>query len=116
MTPDSPHWEESLNLPTQGIPLEELTDEICRAAVKQEVEYTFSHFDPFTYIDKALVDDIVSDSRPRPSIAPVVWLSGTLMANEAFKFICGYPTADHDGYFFDQYQNRICAGKSKNNL
>ncbi|OUR97314.1 hypothetical protein A9Q84_13395 [Halobacteriovorax marinus] len=111
MTPDSPHWEEFLDLPTQGIPLEELTPEICNEAVDIEVAYTFSHFSPYEIIDKEFVKDIVYKKRPRPSLGPVVWLSGVLMANEVFKICTGRDHCDHQGIFFDQYDMQLQSGK-----
>lgn len=116
MTPDSPHWEDFLNLPTKGIPFEELTPELCNKAVDIEVEYTFSHFCPYEIISKEFVKDIVYKKRPRPSLAPVVWLSGVLMANEVFKLATGRPHTDYRGIFFDQYDMEICAGKVSNKL
>jgi molybdopterin/thiamine biosynthesis adenylyltransferase len=110
MTPDSPHWEEFMNLPTLGVPLEEITEELCRKAVEKEVEYTFSHFTPYEIIDRDLVNGIANDKRIRPSIAPVVWLSGVLMANEAVKVITGQPYTDHAGIFYNQYDHTIMRG------
>ncbi|WP_417335024.1 HesA/MoeB/ThiF family protein [Halobacteriovorax marinus] len=110
MTPDSPHWEDFLDLPTKGIPLEELTPEICNEAVDIEVDYTFSHFSPYEIIDRKLVKDIVYKREKRPSFAPVVWLSGVLMANEVFKLACNKSHTDYRGIFFDQYEMQLTQG------
>lgn len=114
MKPDSPHWEEFMDLPTQGIALEDLTEEICNEAVSKEVEYTLSHFSPLDYVDPEVVQDVLSNKRPRPSLAPVVWLSGVLMANEVFKLITGESTTDHAGIFFDQYNHQLLRGNVSN--
>lgn len=113
MTPDSPHWEEFMDLPTQGVPLEEVTEELCRKAVEKEIEYTFSHFNPYDIIDRDLVHGIANDKRVRPSIAPVVWLSGVLMANETVKILAGQPHTDHAGIFYNQYEHKIMRGDIK---
>lgn len=113
MTPDSPHWEEFMDLPTQGIPLENITEELCRKAVEREIEYTFSHFNPYDIIDRDLVNGIANDKRVRPSMAPVVWLSGVLMANEAMKILAGQPHTDHAGIFYNQYDHKIMRGDIK---
>lgn len=110
MTPDSPHWEEFMQLPTLGVALEDLTEELCRAAVAKEVEYTFSHFNPYDIIDRDLVNGIVNDTRTRPSIAPVVWLSGVLMANETTKVLTNSQHTDHAGIFYNQYDHTIMRG------
>ncbi|MEO7162474.1 MAG: ThiF family adenylyltransferase [Bdellovibrionia bacterium] len=111
MTPKDPHWEEFLGFPTAGKSLEEITPEDCKVALKKEVDYTFSHSTPFKYIDKALVQDVLDGKISRPSLAPVVWLSGVLMANEAFKLIVGYPPVGPAGVFYDQYVHQLIPGR-----
>ncbi|WP_412470774.1 ThiF family adenylyltransferase [Halobacteriovorax sp. RT-2-4] len=113
MTPDSPHWEEYLDLCTKNTAVEDLTPELCNQAVREEVDFTFSHFSPYKYISKDLVDKIVTKEATRPSFTPVVWLSGVLMANEAYKVICGLPHTDHLGVFFDQYEFQLTNAGSK---
>lgn len=110
MTPESPHWEEFMDLPTQNIPLDQITPELCKKAVEREIEYTFSHFNPYQIIDRDLVVGIANDTRTRPSLAPVVWLSGVLMANEAVKVLTGASHADHAGIFYNQYDHKILPG------
>lgn len=110
MTPDSPHWEEFMKLPTLGVPIEELTEELCQAAVAKEVEYTFSHFNPYDIVDRDLVKGIVNGTRIRPSLAPVVWLSGVLMANEAVKVLTGAISTDYAGIFYNQYDHLLIKG------
>lgn len=107
MTPDSPHWEEYLELPTRGIPDDELTEALCREATRKEVQYTLSFGDPWKYITKDLVEGVVSGEVPRPSLGPVVWLSGVMMANEVFKLVVGLPTTNHVGIIYDQYEHRM---------
>ncbi|MDD4976980.1 MAG: ThiF family adenylyltransferase [Bacteriovorax sp.] len=110
MTPNSPHWEEFMDLPTNGVPLDQITEELCRKAVEKEIEYTFSHFTPYQIIDRSLVNGIANDKRVRPSLAPVVWLSGILMANEAVKVLTGQPHTDHAGIFYNQYEHQTTKG------
>lgn len=107
MQPESPHWEQFLDLPTQGVALADLDEDLCRAAMVKEVEYTFSCGEPYKYVERELVQEVIRGQRPRPSLAPVVWLSGVLMANEVFKHIVGYKTTDHVGIVYDQYTHRI---------
>lgn len=110
MTPDSPHWEEFLDLPTQGVAIEDLTPELCNEATAKEVEYTFSHFRPYDIISKDFVLDVVHKKKDRPSFAPVVWMSGALMANEVFKYLTGQQYTDYRGVFFNQYDLEIQKG------
>lgn len=113
MKADSPHWEEFLDLPTLNIKTEDLTIEICNEAVFKEVQYTLSHFTPFDHISNELVSDVLNGKSPRPSLAPVVWLSGVLMANEVMKLILNMNSTDHKGIFFDQYNYEIVRGNLK---
>lgn len=112
MTPDSPHWEEYLDLPTKGIPLDQLTQEICDKATEKEVQYTFSHFDPMKYVSDQLVKDVMNKKTHRPSLVPVCWLSGILMANEAMKFLTGQECTDFAGIFYDQYSHQVMSGNA----
>jgi tRNA A37 threonylcarbamoyladenosine dehydratase len=111
ITPTSPHWEDFLDLPTKNIPLEKINEKLCKEAVKKEIEFTFSHFNPYAYVSQELVKDVALNKRPRPSLAPVVWLSGVLMANEAFKWIIGHQVTDFAGIFYNQYSHEVICGK-----
>ncbi len=111
MTPESPHWEEFMNLPTWNVPLDLIDAELCKKAVEKEIEYTFSHFSPYEIIDRDLVKGIANDTRTRPSLAPVVWLSGVLMANETVNVLTGKPHTDHAGIFYNQYEHQVMPGK-----
>lgn len=113
MTPDSPHWEEFMDLPTNGVPLKEITADLCQKALEKEIEYTFSHFKPYDIINRESVNNIVSNKNVRPSLAPVVWLSGVLMANEAMKILIGQSHTDHAGIFYNQYDHQIMKGNIK---
>lgn len=83
---------------------------MCKQAVVREIEYTFSHFNPYQIIDRKLVSGIANDTRSRPSLAPVVWPSGVLMANEAIKVMTGAKHTDHAGIFYNQYDHQILPG------
>lgn len=114
MDSSSPHWEDFLDLPTKQFRLEELNEEICRQAVIKEVQFTLSHFNPFAIIKRDTVNDILNEKRPRPSLAPVVWLSGVFMANEVFKIALGLEHVGYKGIFYDQYTHQIMSGNIDN--
>tara|TARA_Y100000034_G_C6909085_1_gene422955 strand:- start:6382 stop:7242 length:861 start_codon:yes stop_codon:yes gene_type:complete len=108
---DSPHWEDYLDLPTKNMELEDIDEKIGLKAIEKEVKYTFSHFNPYRIINKEYLKDIVFKKKPRPSFAPVVWLSGVLMANEVYKVLCGLPNAGYRGIFYNQYTHEVKKGK-----
>ncbi len=113
MSPQDPHWEQFLGLPTYGKSEESITKEDCTESLRREVDYTFSHFEPYQHASKELIKDIVDGKAKRPSLAPVVWLSGVLMANEVFKIVAGYKPIGPRGVFYDQYEHRLTPGNAK---
>ena len=107
-TPDGPGFEECLGLPTAGREPGSMTDAEVEECLRREVTFTFSQFDPYAIVDRELVDDVLAGRMPRPSLVPVVWLSGTLMANEAMKILTTQGRiASHWGVFYDQYEHRL---------
>lgn len=111
MQENDPHWEDFLEFPTRGKKEKDITRGDCEASLKKEVAYTLSHSDPFRHISRETVDDVLSGKIKRPSLAPVVWLSGILMANEVFKMICGYAPVGPSGVFYDQYTHQLIPGR-----
>lgn len=109
--PEDPHWEHYLDLCTKNKEIDQITEEDLNLNLQKEVQYTFSHFEPMNYLQQGVVEGVLSKKISRPSFSVVVWLSGVLMANEAIKYICGLPTTDYKGFFFDQYNNQIMRGK-----
>jgi len=109
--PEDPHWENYLDLCTKNKDISQITEEDLSLNLQKEVQYTFSHFQPMNFLQEGIVESVLLKKMSRPSFSVVVWLSGVLMANEAIKFICGFPTTDYKGFFFDQYNNQIMGGK-----
>lgn len=103
--PEEEHWEEFLNFPTLNKKIKDITQEDINLSLEREIEYTFSQFNPYDIIPKEKVYDIIYKRTKRPSFIPVVWLSGTLMANEVYKFITKKgKLATNKGIFFNQYE------------
>lgn len=113
MKPGDPHWEEFLDFPTRGKPVSDISKADCLEALRRETSFTLGHFEPFSIIPRAAVARIVAGKQKRPSLAPVVWLSGVLMANEAFKLLVGLPDVGPAGVFYNQYRHQLVAGKVK---
>lgn len=113
MTPNSPHWEDFLNLPTKGKEINEITEDDLKNNLIIETNFTLSQFNTFDIITKELVQGVLDKKIKRPSFLPVVWLSGILMANEVFKITCDLPHVDHLGIFFNQYDMKIQKGMIK---
>lgn len=108
MTPEAPHWEEFLEFPTRDKPLSEITTTDIERCLRQEIRFTLSHFSPYDILTEKLVEEVITGLRPRPSLLPVVWISGTLMANEVLKVITSQGrTATHWGVFYNQYDHQL---------
>lgn len=108
MRPDSVHWEDFLDFPTRNKRVDQITKEDIVECLRREVEFTFSHFEPHSIISKELVGKVVEGNAKRPSLVPVVWLSGTLMANEAIKILTNQGSiAGPYGVFYNQYSHQI---------
>jgi molybdopterin/thiamine biosynthesis adenylyltransferase len=108
MTPESTHWEDFLDFPTKNKRVDQISREDAVECLRREVEFTLSHFEPYTIIAEEVVNEIIEGRVARPSLVPVVWLSGTLMANEAMKILTGQGViAGHYGVFYNQYTHEI---------
>ena len=108
MTADSPHWEAFLHFPTVGKPLSAITPADVQQCLRREVAFTLSQFDPRSIIDAALIERILQGTQARPSLVPVVWMSGVLLANEAMKILTHQGRlATHWGVFYNQYEHVI---------
>lgn len=111
MKPEDPHWEKFLKLNTYRKKIKHITDEDLQNNLIKEVQYTLSHFEPYKYISKKDVKRVLNGNIKRPSLCPVVWLSGILMANEILKLTLNIQSSDYRGYFFNQYDMEFMRGK-----
>lgn len=108
MTPDAPHWEEFLSFPTVGKEVHEITESDIQQCLRQEVRFTLAQFRPYEIVTRQLVEDVLAGTVPRPSLLPVVWLSGVLMANEVVKVLTSQGRlASHWGVFYNHYDHEV---------
>ncbi len=76
----------------------------CREA---EIEYVLTHSSSLDHFDRQVAAEVVSGKRARPSFAPVVWISGSLMAFHAMQVVLDKRTGvDHRGVFYDIWTGR----------
>lgn len=108
MKPNSPHWEEFLDFPTRNKSWEEISDADVKECLRKEIAFTLKQFEPFKIIDRQTVENILAGKIPRPSMVPVGWLSGVLMANETLKILIGQGRiASHWGVFYNQIDHKM---------
>ena len=106
--PTDPRPEERLGYPTRGVDWRAITPEMAGACKAAEALYVIVHSSSANYIDHELAAGLIAGTRTRPSFAPMVIETGTLMAFEAVKLLLGRPSGvDHRGVFLDPWTMTI---------
>ena len=102
--PGDPRPEERLGFPTVGKPWDRLTAEDADACKLAEAEWVMTHSSSADHIDLGVAAEMLAGKRSRPSFAPMVILTGNLMAFETVKAVLGRPSGvDHRGCFFNPW-------------
>jgi len=103
---DTPH-EERLGYPTNGTDWDALSDDHRAEAFLREAEWVVLQSSSRKYLDLDAVGEVVAGRRSRMSFAPMVILTGQLMAYEALAACMGRPRgADNRGWFLNPYTGR----------
>lgn len=106
--PNDPRPEEWLRFPTVDVPVDELTDEVLAASLLRELSFVAAVSRGLDRLDPDVVAEILRGERPRCSFAPVVIISGNLMAFEAIGVLLGRASgAGYRGYFVDPWSGRV---------
>jgi len=106
--PADPRPETRLGFPTVGTDWRALTAEQLDACKAAEAVYVLVHSSSARHIDLDVAADMLAGRRPRPSFAPMVIATGTLMAFEAIKLLLGRPSGvDYRGVFLDPWAMRL---------
>ena len=105
--PADPRPEERLNYPSRGKEAEALNEEVRRECFLKEIEHVLVHSSTLRHIEMSIALDLIAGKRKRMSFAPMVIMTGNLMAFEVVKLLLGRsPTADCRGYFFNPWTMR----------
>lgn len=105
--PTDPRPEERLRFPTTRTNWRVLTqdeEDACKAA---EALYVMVNSSSAKHIDLHVAAELMAGKRSRPSFAPMVITTGTLMANEAIKLLMCRDTVDCRGVFFNPWTMRV---------
>lgn len=101
---NSPRPEAFLNYLTVGKSLTEITAadlEDCRI---KEMIHVLVHSSTAKHVMLSIAGEMICGKRKRISMAPMVWMTGLLMAYEAIKEILELPTkVDHRGVFLNPW-------------
>jgi molybdopterin/thiamine biosynthesis adenylyltransferase len=102
--PRDPRPEERLGFPTAGKPWDALSAEDADACKMAEATYVMVHSSSADHIDLDFAAEMLAGKRSRPSFAPMVILTGNLMAYEVVKLALGKPSGvDFRGCFYNPW-------------
>jgi len=103
-----PRPEERLAYPTAGKSWDAVTPEDLDRCKLREITHVMVHSSSHRYIDMAIASEVMAGRRSRPSFAPMVILTGTLMAFEVIGEVLDRPGgADCRGYFFNPWEGKV---------
>lgn len=105
--PRAPRPEERLRFGTVGHDWRTLTREQVDAAKLAEAVYVMVNSSSRNHIDLGIAAELMAGTRSRPSFAPMVIATGTMMAFEAVKLLLGRKTVDHRGVFHNPWTQRV---------
>jgi molybdopterin/thiamine biosynthesis adenylyltransferase len=106
--PADPRPELRLGFPTVGTDWRALTAEQLDACKTAEAVYVLVHSSSARHVDLNVAAQMLAGRRARPSFAPMVIATGTLMAFEALKLLLGRPSGvDYRGVFLDPWAMRV---------
>jgi molybdopterin/thiamine biosynthesis adenylyltransferase len=102
--PGDPRPEERLGFPTAGKPWDALSAADADACKMAEATYVMVHSSSAEHIDLDFAAEMLAGKRSRPSFAPMVILTGNLMAYEAVKLALDKPSrVDFRGCFYNPW-------------
>lgn len=111
--PDQPRPEELFGYPSVGVKLERLDDELIKQCARREIEWVMTHSSTADHVVLERAAEMVSGKRKRISFAPMVWMTGCLMAYEAVRVLLGKPGGPGvGGVFFNPWTGQAEHNKS----
>jgi molybdopterin/thiamine biosynthesis adenylyltransferase len=111
--PDAPRPEDVFGYPTAGVAMSAITDEMVKACARAEIEWVMTHSSTADHVVLERAAEMVSGKRKRISFAPMVWMTGCLMAYEAVRVILKKPGGpDVGGVFFNPWTGQAEHTKS----
>ena len=100
--PDDPRPEERLGYPTRGVEWTAIDDGMRAECLVREVEYVLVYSSSHRHVDLEIAAEVAAGRRSRFSFSTMVTMAGTLMAEEAVRWLLGRRGGtDCRGYFFN---------------
>jgi molybdopterin/thiamine biosynthesis adenylyltransferase len=111
--PDQPRPEQVFGYPSVGVPIEQLSDDLVKQCARREIEWVMTHSSTAEHVVMEHAAEMVSGKRKRISFAPMVWMTGCLMAYEAVRIILDKPGGPGvGGVFFNPWTGQAEHPKS----
>lgn len=113
VNPNDPRPEEYLNFPSRGKWMNEITEEMQRICLVEEVDHVLNHSTNSYYIDKELIENLIEGRIQRISFAPMVWCTACMMSYEVVKLLlhkaglAGYKGIFYDPWNFDRRSENV---------
>lgn len=105
--------EEVFGYPSVGRAIESLSDEDVTMCARKEIEWVMTQSSTADHVELEIAGEMVSGKRKRFSFAPMVWMTGCLMAYEAVRIILNKPGGPGvGGVFFNPWTGKAERPKS----
>lgn len=83
--------EEVFSYPSVGLAIDGLTPEQVALCARREIEWVMAHSSSRDHVVMEVALALVAGKRKRFSFAPMVWMTGCLMAYETVRWLLGKP-------------------------
>ncbi|MES3036260.1 MAG: ThiF family adenylyltransferase [Bdellovibrionota bacterium] len=115
VTATDPRPEEFLGFPTTNNSLDNWSPDWQQQCVQRETEYVLTHSSTINHVVMKYALEMVTGKRKRISMAPMVWMTGILMAYEATKILLHQDgKASCHGVFLNPYKYRFEKAQPRN--
>lgn len=106
--PDDPRPEEVFGYPSVGKDVAALTDADVALCARRELEWVMAGSSSAQHVVMSAAMELARGERKRFSFAPMVWMTGCLMAYEAVRAILGKPGGPGvEGMFVNPWSCRV---------
>jgi hypothetical protein len=96
--------EEVFGYPSVGRAIESLSDDDVKLCARKEIEWVMTQSSTADHVELDIAGEMASGKRKRISFAPMVWMTGCLMAYEAVRVILDKPGGPGvGGVFFNPW-------------
>ena len=105
--PNDKRPEEVFGYPSVGKDIDALSDEEVQLCAQREIEWVMAFSSSRHHVVMPIALEMVAGERSRFSFAPMVWMTGCMMAYEAVRIILGKPGGPGvEGVFYNPWSGK----------